>query len=82
MWGFLAGAAAGTVAGILLAPDKGSATRTNIKNSAAKFGEDFNASVQKGFEKFNEFKNSAFSLVNKYNEEQPTQGGTENPHGY
>lgn len=35
----LAGASAGIVAGLLMAPDKGSATRGNLKNYAGKYGD-------------------------------------------
>ena len=46
--GVLAGAAAGAVLGILLAPDKGSETRKKI----AKKGTDLTGSVKDGFGKF------------------------------
>jgi gas vesicle protein len=46
--GILAGAAAGAVLGILLAPDKGSETRKKI----AKKGNDLSGSVKDGFTKF------------------------------
>lgn len=36
---FIAGAAAGIVAGILLAPEKGSETRKNMANKAREFGD-------------------------------------------
>ena len=54
--GILAGAAAGAVIGILLAPDKGSETRKKI----AKKGNDLSGSVKDGFNKLGE------SLNNKY----------------
>jgi len=38
--GFLAGAAAGAIAGILFAPDKGSNTRKNIADKASKISND------------------------------------------
>ncbi len=38
--GFLAGAAAGAITGILFAPDKGSKTRKKIKKSAEKISSD------------------------------------------
>lgn len=54
--GILAGAAAGAVIGILLAPDKGSETRKKI----AKKGNDLSGSVKDGFNKLGE------TLHNKY----------------
>ena len=43
----LAGASAGIVAGLLIAPDKGSATRGNLKNYAGKYGDQFNDTLSK-----------------------------------
>ncbi|MEJ8802994.1 YtxH domain-containing protein [Pontibacter sp. H249] len=37
--GLLAGAAAGAIAGILMAPDKGTATRKKVSDSASKWGD-------------------------------------------
>lgn len=69
LFGFLAGAAAGTLAGILLAPEKGKNTRQNIANKASQLKDNVGSGVQKGVEKLNTFKESAFSLINKYGEE-------------
>ena len=46
--GLLAGIAAGTLIGLLLAPDKGSVTRNKIKKKADEYADDLN-------ERFNEF---------------------------
>ena len=54
--GVLAGAAAGAILGILLAPDKGSETRKKI----AKKGNDLSGSVKDGIEKIGD------SINNKY----------------
>jgi gas vesicle protein len=43
--GFLMGAAAGTVAGILIAPDKGVKTRKEIKKRARKATEEFQGNL-------------------------------------
>ncbi|WP_319805286.1 YtxH domain-containing protein [Hymenobacter latericus] len=43
----LAGASAGIVAGLLMAPDKGSATRGNLKNYAGKYGDQLNDTLSK-----------------------------------
>jgi gas vesicle protein len=36
MWAFIAGATAGAIGGILLAPDKGSVTRRKVKEGAVR----------------------------------------------
>jgi hypothetical protein len=43
--GFLAGAAAGAIAGILFAPDKGSATRQNIRRKVRDISDDFGLGI-------------------------------------
>lgn len=43
--GFLAGAAVGTIAGILLAPDKGSNTRKKIHDESKRLSEEIAESV-------------------------------------
>ena len=63
--GFLAGATAGAIAGILLAPETGKDTRKNIANKASQLKDDLNSSLQKGKEKFASFKDSVFSLGNE-----------------
>jgi gas vesicle protein len=74
--GFLAGAAAGAIAGVLLAPDNGKNTRQNIATKASKFKDDVGTSVQKSVEKLNSFKESAFSLINKYGDETKSINGS------
>jgi gas vesicle protein len=82
--GFLAGAVTGAVAGVILAPDKGKNTRQNIANKASQFKDDVGVTVQKGVEKFNSLKESAFSLINKYGDEtkQTNETGSTNNPGY
>lgn len=70
LFGFLAGAAAGAIAGILLAPDKGTNTRKNISDRANKIKVDANERIQGGVNRLNTLKESAFSLINKYGEEK------------
>ena len=67
--GFLAGAAVGAIAGILLAPETGEMTRQSLSDASLRFKEDINNQVQKGIEKINSLRESAFSLVNSYGEE-------------
>jgi gas vesicle protein len=79
--GFLSGAAAGVLAGILMAPDKGKNTRQNVANKASQFKDDVGVTFQKGVDKINSFKESAFSLINKYGGEESTPG-TGNPENF
>ncbi|GAB3288501.1 YtxH domain-containing protein [Hymenobacter tenuis] len=44
----LAGATAGIVAGLLLAPETGDETRSNLKKSASKWGDGLNKLVKEG----------------------------------
>jgi gas vesicle protein len=48
---FAIGAIAGAVAGILMAPDKGSLTRKKIADAGKKLGENLETSFKKGKEK-------------------------------
>ncbi|MFN3405780.1 MAG: YtxH domain-containing protein [Cytophagaceae bacterium] len=67
--GFFAGLAAGTITGILMAPDSGMNTRKNITDKVTQFRDSVNDQFQKGMDKFNTLKDSAFSLVNRYGEQ-------------
>lgn len=56
----LAGAAVGVIAGILLAPDKGSETRKKIAEAARKASENAQDLVDSASSKFNEIKNKVY----------------------
>ena len=58
--GFLAGAAAGAIAGILLAPDKGSATRRKIVDQTKKITSDIGDNIS---EKYNNFKDYVSDML-------------------
>ena len=73
LFGFLAGAAVGAIAGILLAPETGKVTRGNLAEKGLKFKDDFSGTVKKGMDKFNSMTESAFSLVNSYANESTAQ---------
>jgi len=51
-----AGAAAGFVAGVLFAPDKGSETRRKINEQGKKVAEDLKNKFNRGKEKFNDLR--------------------------
>ncbi len=67
--GFLAGAAAGALTGILLAPDKGSATRKKIAGKAG----DITDSVKNSFNEFIDGIKNAYSSVKEETEELKEQ---------
>ena len=54
----LAGASAGIVAGLLMAPDAGTATRESLGKSLGKFGEDLNKLLQDGMSRIDALKGS------------------------
>jgi len=64
--GFVAGAAAGAVVGILMAPDNGEKTRKMIADKSNKLKVDLNNKMQQGIEKMNSLTDSAFNLINTY----------------
>lgn len=64
-----AGAAAGFVAGILFAPDKGSETRRKINERGKRFAEDIKDKFSKGKEKFNDLKENFEKTVKERVEE-------------
>jgi len=59
----LVGATAGIAAGLLLAPETGEETRSNLKKSATKLGDDVNKILQKSQEGLTQAKTSATDLV-------------------
>ncbi|QIL77303.1 MULTISPECIES: YtxH domain-containing protein [Hymenobacter] len=55
----LAGASAGIIAGLLLAPETGEETRTTLKKSASKFSDDLTKLFQDSLSKINDLKGGA-----------------------
>ena len=58
----LAGASAGVIAGLMMAPDTGEATRTSVKKWAGKVSKDLEKNLQAGLE---EIKNKSSEAYNK-----------------
>ncbi len=61
----LAGASAGVVAGILMAPETGETTRDNLKKSASKLGSDLESKLQTSMEQLQTLTTSASGLLSK-----------------
>lgn len=68
--GFVAGAAAGALAGVLLAPDKGSATRRKISRKTGELGD----SVKNSFNEFIDDLKGTFSTLHSETDELEEQG--------
>ncbi|WP_224744118.1 YtxH domain-containing protein [Pontibacter aquaedesilientis] len=62
MLALLAGASAGVIAGLLMAPDTGEQTRTGIKKWANKLSKDLEKNLQTGLD---EIKNMSSDAMNK-----------------
>lgn len=62
----LAGAAIGVIAGILLAPDKGSETRRKIAEAARKASENAQDLAASATSKFSELKNKVYDKKNEF----------------
>lgn len=58
-----AGAVAGAIAGILLAPDKGSETRKKMNAEGKKFAENIQEKFRSGKQKFNDLKENVEKFV-------------------
>jgi gas vesicle protein len=59
LFGFIAGAAAGAVAGLLLAPEKGSDTRKLVAEKAKKYKEDLEKEISGKVDDLKEFVNES-----------------------
>ncbi|RAU82257.1 YtxH domain-containing protein [Pontibacter arcticus] len=59
----LAGASAGVIAGLLMAPDSGEATRTSVKKWAGKLSKDLEKNLQTSLEDIKKMSTDAYSKV-------------------
>ncbi|WP_230407158.1 YtxH domain-containing protein [Pontibacter cellulosilyticus] len=76
--GLLAGAAAGAIAGVLLAPDKGTITRKKVADSATKFGDQVSKSYSATKDKVNSWtgKKEPYKNPNLSKNQPGTMGST------
>ncbi|WP_187260949.1 YtxH domain-containing protein [Pontibacter beigongshangensis] len=61
----LAGASAGVVAGLLMAPDTGEATRTSVKKWANKLSSDLEKNLQTGLDEIKNMSSGVMDTLNK-----------------
>ena len=61
----LAGASAGVVAGLLMAPDSGEATRTGVKKWASKLSKDLEKNLQAGLDEIKNMSSDVMDNLNK-----------------
>ncbi|WP_242916386.1 YtxH domain-containing protein [Pontibacter liquoris] len=59
----LAGASAGVIAGLLMAPDTGEATRGSVKKWAGKLNKDLEKNLQAGLDEIKKMSSDAYSKV-------------------
>ncbi|MCJ8165839.1 YtxH domain-containing protein [Pontibacter sp. E15-1] len=59
----LAGASAGVIAGLMMAPDTGEATRTSVKKWAGKLSKDLEKNLQAGLDEIKNMSDEAYSNV-------------------
>lgn len=66
---FIAGAAAGAVAGLLLAPEAGDETRNRLSKKAGDLAGDLEQSWETNSKKFKDLTDSALAEVEKYSKQ-------------
>lgn len=59
----LAGASAGVIAGLLMAPDSGEATRGSVKSWASKLSKDLESNLQAGLDEIKNMSSDAYNKV-------------------
>ncbi|MBJ6116872.1 YtxH domain-containing protein [Pontibacter sp. BT310] len=69
----LAGASAGVIAGLMMAPDTGEVTRTSVKKWASKMSKDLEKNLQTGLD---EIKNMSAGAMDKFGEMKSGMSGS------
>lgn len=73
----LAGASAGVIAGLLMAPDTGEVTRTSVKKWAGKVSKDLEKNLQVGLEEIKNMSGDTFGKSGESNQSgSSNQGGS------
>ncbi len=75
--GILGGLAAGTVIGMLFAPDHGENTRKKVSDQSGKIKEDLSSRLQQSVDRMNTLTESAFNLINDYKSKLKKEEGKE-----
>jgi gas vesicle protein len=73
MLALLAGASAGVIAGLMMAPDTGEATRTSVKKWANKMSKDLEKNLQTGLD---EIKNMSTGAMDKFGDMKSGMSGS------
>jgi gas vesicle protein len=68
-WSVVAGAVAGAITALLLAPKSGKETRRQISDQAGKLGKDVNEQLDKALKQITDFADQTLAKLNK--EQQP-----------
>lgn len=71
----LAGASAGVIAGLLMAPETGEATRGSIKKWAGKMSKDLEKNLQDGLEEIKKMSGDKFGKTEEEGDTKANKGG-------
>ncbi len=77
--GVLGGIAAGTIIGMLFAPDRGENTRKKVSDQSEKLKDDISSKLQQSVDRMNTLTESAFNLINDYKGKIRKEAQQDNP---